>query len=302
VVLSSGLGTNVPDVPLEPELPMSWLRRLERHFQPLAIPNLTVWLIGGQLIVFFLSFAEPAIYDAMLLAPKKVVEGEWWRLLAFPFIPTFGGILWLFALMFFYTMGSALEMTWGTTRYNLFVLIGYLSSIAFAALVGVFAPEDVVATNAFLYGSIFLAFAYLFPEYELLVFFIIPVKVKWLALLQLFGYLTTIGLGAATFWQGGWLLWVMLFASHLNISLFLGRDIADTLRRRGSRVLRRIEHQQQREGARHTCIACGATDLTHPDRDFRYCPQCQGTPAYCNLHLAGHEHLTMIKPVKDDAK
>jgi hypothetical protein len=196
--------------------------------------------------------------------------------------------------MFFYSMGTALEQTWGTVRYNSFVLVGYLSSIAFAALLGVFAPEQAVASNAFFYGSIFLAFAYLYPDYELLVMFIIPVKVKWLAVITLIGYVMTIGQGFATFSEGGWLQWVMIVASNLNISLFLGRDIADTLRRRSNRLMRKVESQGRDRTARHTCIICGATDLTHPDREFRYCTQCQGTPAYCDQHLAGHQHLTAV--------
>jgi len=281
---------------------MSWLRRIERQLQPLAIPNLTIILIVGMVAAYLVSVFNPEIGAQMEFRPKAVLfKGEVWRLITFLFIPGVGGdinpislLLFVFYLMFLHLMGSALEASWGTLRYNVFVLISYLSSIFAGVLGGAIFGDDAAGTNLFLYESIFLAFAWLFPDFEILLFFILPVKVKWLALLAVVQLTIQFLAGLATFTSTGWLDCVLILASTVNISVFLGRDIANHLRYRNKRMLRRFENMHAKPTARHACIVCGATDLTHPDREFRYCTQCKGTPAYCDQHLAGHQHLTAV--------
>lgn len=280
---------------------MSWLRRLERNLQPWALPNLTQLLIGGMVVVYILSIFNPALNELIDLRPKAVLQGEVWRLFTFLFMPGFGAgfdpismLFFVMYLMFLHLMGTALEATWGSLRYNLFVLISYLASIGAAVLVGAVMNDDESATNLFLYTSIFLAFAWLYPDFQILLFFFLPVKVKWLALITVLvmGYSFLVGL--AYFFDGGWLTCVLILAANLNLSLFIGREVAERIRNSNKRLLRRFGEMNQKPTARHACIVCGATDLTHPDREFRYCTQCQGTPAYCNEHLAGHKHLESI--------
>lgn len=280
---------------------MSWLRRLERQLQPLAIPNLTIVLIVGMTAAYLVSVFNPEIGALMEFRPKAVLQGEIWRLVTFLFIPGIGGginpvslLFFVLYMMFLHLMGSALESTWGTVRYNVFVWISYLSSIFASVLAGAVFGEDAAGTNLFLYESIFLAFAWLFPDFEIMLFFILPVKVKWLALLAVVQLSIQFLAGLATFTSTGWLDCVLILASTVNLSIFLGRDIANHLRNRNQRMLRSFSEANRKPTARHTCIVCGATDLTHPDREFRYCTQCQGTPAYCDQHLAGHQHLTAV--------
>jgi hypothetical protein len=288
---------------------MSWLRRLERQLQPLAIPNLTILLIAGMAVAYVLSNFNPQIGELMEFRPKAVLRGEVWRLITFLFTPGIGGglnplslLLFAMYLMFLHLMGSALEGTWGAFRYNVFIGIAYLANIAASVLASAvigqdIAPgEELAGTNIFLYESIFLAFAWLFPDFEILLFLILPVKVKWLGLLAVVQLTIQFLAGLATFTQGGWLDCVLILASVVNVFIFLGHDIASHLRYRNKRMLRRFTETNQRPTARHTCIVCGATDLTHPDREFRYCTQCHGTPAYCDQHLAGHQHLTVALP------
>ena len=288
---------------------MSWLRRLERQLQPLAIPNLTILLIAGMAVAYVLSIFNPQIGELMEFRPKAVLRGEVWRLITFLFTPGIGGglnpmslLFFVMYLMFLHLMGSALEGTWGTFRYNVFLGIAYFANIAgsvlASAVIGQVAVpgEELAGTNLFLYESIFLAFAWLFPDFEILLFFILPVKVKWLGLLAVVQLMIQFLAGLGSFMQGGWLDCILILASVVNVLIFLGRDIASHLRYRNKRMLRRFTQTNERPTARHTCIVCGATDLTHPDREFRYCTQCQGTPAYCDQHLAGHQHLTMSQP------
>ena len=277
---------------------MNWLRQLERWLEPVAIPNLTQILIAGMVATALVGVAEPRIGQLLELIPDRVVRGEVWRLFTFLFTPGVGigtdpvGILFFaMYLMFLHTMGSALEATWGTARYNLFVLLSWAASLFSAVLGGLLLGGAVPGSNLYLYSSIFLAFAWLFPDYEILLFLVLPVKVKWLALLAVIATAGRFATALGTFTQGGWLTCVLILAAHANLVLFLGPDIVARLRHRPRRGQLRSRFGE-RTVARHTCVVCGATNLTHPDRDFRYCPRCRGTPAYCNEHLAGHEHLS----------
>lgn len=282
---------------------MSWLRRLERRLQPLAIPNLTMILIAGMAATFLVSLFNPQLAELLEFRPKAVLQGEIWRLFTFMVLPgtdvspnPLSLLFFVFYLIVLHLMGSALESTWGSFRFNIFVLIAYLASIAFSVFAAVFkeAPIETAGTNFFLYGSMFLAFAWLFPDFEIMLFFFLPVKVKWLGLLDVVILAFTFAGGLVTFNQGGWLTCALVLASTVNVSIFLGRDIANHLRARNRRMLRKFENVGQKPAARHTCIVCRATDLSHPERQFRYCTQCQGTPAYCDQHLAGHQHLTAV--------
>jgi hypothetical protein len=280
---------------------MSWLRRLERQLQPLAIPNLTGFLIAGMVIAYVISVFNPDFGQLLEFKPKAVLKGELWRLLSFLVLPGTGVGFDLLSIFFFivflmatYFTGSALEATWGTLRYNVFVLIAYVSSIGAGVLVGAVIGDDVSGTNFFLYESLILAFAWLYPDFEFMVYFIFPVKAKWLGLLAVVQLTFQFIMGLTTFTNDGWLICTLILASTTNVSVFLGRDIANHLLRRNVRMLQRFVDVSQKSTARHTCIVCGATDLTHPDREFRYCTDCQGTPAYCDQHLAGHQHLTTV--------
>lgn len=159
---------------------MNWIDRLERKYSRFAIKNLTKYLIIGTAFVFIISLFDDFRYiEALLtLEPSLVMKGQIWRLVTFVFVPFVGSFWIIFVLYIFYVFGTALERYWGSFRFNLYYFIGVLAAIV-AAFLGEFWGGKV--TSEFLYMSIFLAFAYLNPNYELLLFFIIPVKVKYLA-------------------------------------------------------------------------------------------------------------------------
>ena len=271
---------------------MSGWRKFERRLRPFAIPNLTWILIVGQVVAFILGMAKEGFADAITLKPHAVAAGEWWRLFTFIVDPTTRNPLFLLCgLMFLNLIGTALEAHLGTVRYNLFILISYLSTIAVAALRGNDAPADFVVTNGFIYGSLFLGFAWLYPEFEILVMFILPVKVKWLALITVLFFVFDFSNALSTFAQGGWRECFVILAANLNLLIFFGRDFYLRLRSGQTRMVRQVQQIQEARKPRHVCVICGANNLTHPQCDFRYCPQCAGTPAYCEEHLRGHEHI-----------
>lgn len=256
------------------------LNKLERVLGRFAIPQLIVFLVVGQAAAFVLALTKPEILAALELVPQRVLEGEVWRLVSFLFIPPSRSILFIvFALMLLFLYGRALEEYWGTFRFNAFVFVGWVASVGSAFLV-----PGATATNVFLMSSIFLAFAYLNPDFELRLFFLLPVKIKWLALL-------TLGLYGWQLVVGSWGTRVLVAAGLSNLVLFFGRDLYLRARGINRRAQKRREAVREASTATHECAVCGLTDLEDPNMQFRYCSQCTGSKkGYCMDHIRDHEH------------
>jgi len=257
---------------------MQLLDILDRKFRRYAIPNMTIYLIAGQVLFFMFVLAGRFILERVVLIPELVLAGEWWRLITFLFIPPLTNpIFAFFAWYLFYLMGGALEGHWGAFRYNLFLLIGYLVTVAVSFLFPIYP-----ATNLFIGGSVFLAFAFLYPEFQLYILFIIPVKIKWLALLTWIGY-------AYEIIAGTWQTRLLVLASISNFLLFFGGDLYRRMRTGKKRMATQVREYSGRKEAFHACAVCGITDLSHPAMEFRYCRDCGGQ-GYCTDHILNHEH------------
>lgn len=276
---------------------MSFVSRLEARLRRFAIPNLTLVLIAGQALLFVLGRAPQGIHlENIALDPAKVWEGEVWRLLTFLFMPPDGPIIFaVFYFLLFHMFGTAVENHLGRFRYNLFFLVGYLANVAAAfaasAIVGMaiqrsgaLAAGQVAAPNYFLYGTVFLAFARLYPDYMLYVFFVVPVKIRWLA------WLTWASLAYAAF-RGGWLTALLVLASVANYLIFFGpghiRQARSVQRRRSfqAKATRAVQ------APRHECRVCGLDSDESPKTLFRYCSKCAGQVCYCPAHIRDHEHV-----------
>jgi hypothetical protein len=263
-----------------------FLDRLQRRLGRFAIPNLTMILIAGQVAVFFLATVRAELLEDMVLVPGAVFRGQAWRLLTFLFIPpavpgdALSLVLAIFFWMLLHLMGTALESFWGTFRYNIYLLVGYLATVAAACL-----TPGAPATNLLLLGSVFLAFAYLNPNFVIYVFFLFPLKIKWLALLTWIGY-------GATFVFGGWMTRLAVLASVANFLLFFGREIYQRIQTGRRRMATEVRQQVAVQQPFHRCLVCGITDKSHPNTEFRYCSKCIGTCGYCPDHIRNHEHVT----------
>ena len=265
---------------------MPLLDQLERRLGRFAIPNLALYLVIGQVFVLLSAMLGLLDLSYFVLIPELARQGEWWRVISFIFLPPppgmFGYIFTAFAWYIFYLMSGALEGFWGEFRFNLFLFTGFALTVA-AAFVTPLAPT----TNLFIATSVFLAFAWLNPDFELAIFFILPVKIKWLAL---FTWLVN-GYYLIT---GGWPLRLQILASVGNFLLFFARDILSTMRHRQramTQQAQRLAPADDEPEARHTCYTCGTTNLTHPQMDFRYCSKCAGDQCYCADHIFAHEHV-----------
>ncbi|MDP6443224.1 MAG: hypothetical protein QGG36_10745 [Pirellulaceae bacterium] len=273
---------------------MKRLRNLERKLEPYAVRNVTIALICGQVVAYVASAVSGNTNAARLalgLDPARVFDGEVWRVVTYLFVPPVTNIIFAFFFWYlFFIMGNALENTWGVLRYNLYLLIGYLAITGLVLGGGAllpasgqfFVPE--ISSNAFVKLSVLLAFAYLYPEFRLLLFLVFPVPIKWIALI------TWLGLAFGLIFSP-WIIKLGTIASVLNFGVFFGKDIYLRIRSRGKRMQQKAADAARARTPRHVCTTCGVNDLTHPDAEFRYCSKCDGAPAFCLEHLHNHEHV-----------
>jgi hypothetical protein len=267
---------------------MSFLAKLEKLFGRFALPHLTLGLIACQVLVYLAVQVQlnperqQALESRLLLIPDLVLAGQAWRLITFLVVPPVTNVFCAFFFWYlFYLMGTALESHWGTFRFNLYLLIGYLATVGVS-----FLTPNAPSSNGYLQGSVFLAFAFLYPEFELYMMFLFPVKVKWLALLTWIFYVITLI-------TGDWLSRSLVLASVANYLLFFGKDIVDRVKVGRRRMAFQAARLKVKEPPfNHRCAVCGITDRTNPSMDFRYCSKCAGARGFCTEHLRDHEHIT----------
>ena len=264
---------------------MNLLNILEKKLRRFTLPNVTAYLIAGQ-VFFFLAWKLLEFdLETIVLVPQKVLDGEVWRLVTFAFTPpTTYPIFALFAWYIFYLMGTSLERFWGVTRYNIYLLIAYVASVTVSFII-----PNAATTNVYIGVSVWLAFAFLNPEFRLYLFFFFPVKIKWLALITWIGYFFALIFGT-------WLDVLLAAASVVNFFLFFHADILRKMKAGRKHMKSQAKTFAGQNEPFHVCTVCGITDRTHPEMDFRYCPDCNGTHGYCREHISNHEHIAS----KDD--
>jgi hypothetical protein len=272
---------------------MSWWNRIERRLEPLAIQNITLYIVMAQAFIYLTAMFRLIDLNMIVFRADWFLGGDWWRVFTFVAMPAFvpgatGGtgmlqaVFFAFLLYFIYMAGTAVEQHLGVVRYNLFLFVGYLLTVAAA-----FATPHAFATNAYLGGMIFLGLAYLNPMFTIYILFVLPVRLKWLAIL-LVAYWVLILL------TGPWSLKLAVLAAATSFLLFFGRALLQDLRagrRQQHQQVRREELQASSSAPRHRCHVCEKNSDTHPDLDFRYCSKCAGDQCYCPDHIRDHEHV-----------
>ena len=280
---------------------MNWLDKLERKLGRYAIPNLTVYLLAGYVIGCGIIYLMPNLIGWLTLEPALILRGQIWRIISWVLIPpTTNPISLLFLVLLYYSLGTALERTWGTFRYNVYIFSGILFTViavfilygVFFALYGTEVPLSsigLVSTN-YITMSIFLAFAAIYPDMEVLLYFVLPIKMKWMALVyavMALYYFITGGIVSRVAIAASLLNFVIFFLSGRNMRRFGPREQARKAKfRKQSRP-----HMTYAGGARHRCAVCGRTELDDPNLEFRFCSKCKGNYEYCQDHLFTHEHV-----------
>ena len=188
-----------------------WLEQLERRFGGLAIPNLALGLVGLQVLGFLLVYFDPTWWRFLILDPGLVLQGEVWRVVSFLALPLSTSPLWaVFVLYFLYFLVNGLESEWGAFATTLYLLVCVVLTVAFSLLF-----RCQITSAAKLESTLFLAAATIAPNYEILLFLILPVKLKWLAW-------ATVALIILQLIFGSWMERFYLAVMYANYLLFFG--------------------------------------------------------------------------------
>lgn len=252
---------------------MSFLNTLEKHLGKFAIPGLIRYVVGFNALVFLLGLTQPAYLGALTLNREAILSGEVWRLVSWIFIPNTTSLLWvLFYLMFTWWVGDLIESTWGTFKLNLYYFTGYLACTV-AALVF---PGPSLGNTA-LTSSLLFAAATIAPELQILLFGIIPLRLKWVALVSA-------GLLGISILAAPWGLRASVLIAFSNYLLFFGPAFFRHSRDTREIAARRAKFQATNvaSGTLHRCEACGRTEASNPELDFRV--SADGNE-YCADHL-----------------
>ena len=281
---------------------MNFLNKMERKYGRYAIHNLTKYMIGcyaiGYILVYLGQMFGGNFFQYLLLSPYHIMHGQIWRIVSWILIPPSSSniIFVLIMLSFYYYLGTALERTWGAFRYNVYILGGMLCTVIGAfILYFISGPNEMFSlingmsfSTYYINLSIFLAFAMNYPDMEVLFMMIIPIKIKYLALLDVAYLLYDLI-------RGGWGTRTVIVASLLNFIIYF------LMTRNYRRISPQEIHKQQFKkavhpqmtpgGTRHKCAVCGRTEKDGEHLEFRYCSKCNGNYEYCQDHLFTHQHI-----------
>lgn len=268
----------------------------------IVIANVIVWLFG-------LMDTSGTLSRALAFSPYHILQGQVWRIFTFALMPHTSGYLAIIAFYFYYFIGRTIEGEWGSGKFTIYFLTGLVLTVVYGFAVyllqsaGLGESEKeivswIIASQVgayYIYLSMFFTFATLYPEMQVLLFFIIPIKMKWLGLLDLALFIYAV---ASTPFPYD----LLPVVAVLNYLLFCGGALWDLLRpsrlRQHSRTIefrsavRRSEQMNAQRPYTHKCEVCGRTDADHPELDFRYCSRCQGYHCFCMDHINNHRHFT----------
>ncbi|MBE5891452.1 MAG: hypothetical protein E7282_10885 [Lachnospiraceae bacterium] len=308
---------------------MNWLDKLERKFPRFGIPNITLYLVACNAIGFIISnisdiFAAYTSFDVY-----HILHGQIWRLVTWIFTPSSGNTLsMIIFLLCAIGWGRSLEMMQGTFRTTVFIVGGVVIS-DILAFVYYFISGFILQANGlggssslgnasfglspyltsyYIILTILMEMALIFPDGEVRLWFILPLRMRWIF------WITLAELAYEIFYVARAVWGLRILYNNLVIVLLIGAYVAEIIfallnllifylasknRLTHRQKQRRREFQQQfrqaepRPGsgiARHKCAICGRTELTNPELDFRYCSKCKGGYEYCNEHLFTHQH------------
>lgn len=297
------------------------MSNFERKYGKYAIQNLSLVLIICYAIGYMLQRINIGWLDYLTLNPYLILRGQVWRLFTWVLIPPQGVnlLFLLIMMMFYYSIGMALERTWGTYRYNVYLFSGMLftilgsfvgmglSYLIYGDMIRALDAAYFFQTGSFYFStyyvimSIFLAFAVTFPEAEVLLMFIIPIKVKWLGIVYA-AMLVLEFIQGPGYGQKYGLYFIDLFyhriamlASLMNFIVFFitsRKKVHISPKQMKRRQEFKSQVRKRPEITKHKCAICGRTDESNPELEFRFCSKCDGNYEYCQDHLFTHQHVT----------
>lgn len=286
---------------------MKLLNKLERKFGRYAIPNLMKYVV----VLFFVglligSFFPYVYFEYLALDFSMIARGQIWRLITFiiPLDSISNILFFAISVYFYYLIGNTLEQYWGAFRLNLYFFSGVFFNIIAALLSFLITGESYISYSSFgfICSTMFFAFAALYPNTPFYIYFLIPVKAKYLAILEGVFYLYNI----YNYIIGGKPLYILpLVAAFANFLIFFFAT-RNYRRISPSEMKRKADFRKQMKPSnhgtvtqfngrnvvtRHKCAICGRTELDGEQLEFRFCSKCDGNYEYCMDHLFTHEHV-----------
>lgn len=290
---------------------MNWMDKLERKWGRYAIPNLSRYFVVAIIAGVLFSLAAPGLLSYLSFSVSGILHGQIWRLVTWVFMPSTSldlfGILFLVCVL---SWASSLESFLGTFRMNVFLFGGIILSdiagilvylVSFAATgTGV----NVYLSTYYILMTLLLALAMCMPEGQVLLFFVLPIKMKWMLLFELvyMGYqvIKTFGVAVGSYGTVNGILFGLMactqvIAAVANMFLFFWFASIHITRKHKKRQKEfKAQFREPRQGSgisRHKCAICGRTEITNPELSFRYCSKCKGNLEYCEEHLFTHQHV-----------
>lgn len=313
---------------------MSWLSKLERKYGKYAISNITLYLIICYAFGYVIEIFNPSFIRYLTLDPYAIIHGQVWRLVTWLIIPPSGFSFFTMIMLYFYwSIGTTLERTWGTFSYNVYLISGMVFTVigAFLFMILCFATginnTSVVMDSVYsVYSgsagmgvaqmfetvsyqfstyyvcmSIILAFAMTFPDVQVYLMFVIPIKIKVLGIIYalILGYdfitalVYAVSLSQNTMWAYfGAKCFAILFSLLSCIIFFVTtRKSFRTPKQMKRQMQYKKKVNQAQKITKHKCAICGRTDEEYPDLEFRFCSKCNGNYEYCQDHLFTHKHV-----------
>ena len=257
-----------------------------------GIPNLMRYIVIANAVFWLMGAVNPVLMNYLLFNPALILHGQIWRLISFVFIPPSTGILAIIAFYFYYWIGTTLENQWGTGQFTIYFFTGVILTIVYGFAIYFITGRPVSLSSTYIFLSMFFSFAALFPDMQVLFLFIIPVKLKYLALVDAAFFV--LSMITTPFPEN-----LLPVVAVLNFLIFCGGELKNLLPRRQSkstinfkRESARIRCEQREKLYTHKCAVCGRTDTEYPNLKFRYCSRCVGYHCFCEDHINNHIHFT----------
>ena len=244
----------------------------------------------GQVIVGIADLVmRGRLTAAMIFLRPYIMAGQVWRLVTFILVPSSSNPFYLLLGCYvIYWTGQMLEREWGTAKFNLFYLCGVLWSVVGGMFLG-------TINIYYIHLSFFLVIATMYSEMQVLFMFVLPIKMKWLALLDVALILLdgiAIGPIVVLLAVPSFINYFIFTWSFWSMKLGFVRRQADPQVINFKRAKRQAEKKAKETGGyMHKCAVCGITDQDDPNMEFRYCSKCDGYYCYCANHINNHIHI-----------
>ena len=285
---------------------MKLLNKLERKYGRYAIHNLMKYVVMLYGIGLVIGTIAPGLYNIGLsLNFDMIKKGQVWRLITFiiPNVSIYDILFVALAAYLYYMIGNALERAWGAFRFNVYFFSGVIFNILASWITYLLTGVSLSPSLDYVYGTMFFAFAALYPNTQFLLYFLIPVKAKYLAWFDAALYIIMVvqyimsknyyAIIPVVVSMANFLIFFFTTRNYRRISpkeferkarfrrqMNAGRNTGNTSTQRGHTVI-----------TRHKCAVCGRTELDDDRLEFRFCSKCDGNYEYCMEHLFTHEHV-----------